>query len=41
MTQPHHRRTRIVATLGPASSEPEVLERLMRASAWWDTAGRD
>ncbi len=26
-----HRATKIVATLGPASSEPEVLERLLRA----------
>ncbi|HOL38180.1 MAG TPA: pyruvate kinase, partial [Rubrivivax sp.] len=25
------RATKIVATLGPASSEPEVLERLLRA----------
>ena len=25
------RRTKIVATLGPASSSPEVLERLMQA----------
>ena len=28
---PHHRRTRIVATLGPATDPPEVLEALLRA----------
>ena len=31
MTQPHHRRTRIVATLGPATDPPEVLEAVLRA----------
>ena len=28
------RRTKIVATLGPASSSPEVLEQLIRSN--WD-----
>ncbi len=28
---PHHRRTRIVATLGPATDPPEILEALLRA----------
>ncbi len=28
---PHHRRTRIVATLGPATDPPEVLESVLRA----------
>ncbi len=28
---PHQRRTRIVATLGPATDPPEVLEALLRA----------
>ena len=31
MTQQHHRRTRIVATLGPATDPPEVLEAVLRA----------
>ena len=31
MTQQHHRRTRIVATLGPATDPPEVLEALLCA----------
>ena len=31
MSQQHHRRTRIVATLGPATDPPEVLEALLRA----------
>ena len=31
MTQLHHRRTRIVATLGPATDPPEVLEAVLRA----------
>ena len=37
---PHQRRTRIVATLGPATDPPEVLEALLRAgvdvrTAWF------
>ena len=28
---PHHRRTRIVATLGPATDPPEILEAVLRA----------
>ena len=28
---PTHRATKIVATLGPASSTPDVLERMIRA----------
>ena len=31
MFQPAPRATKIVATLGPASSDPEVLERMLRA----------
>ncbi len=31
MTQQHHRRTRIVATLGPATDPPEVLEAMLCA----------
>src|SRR5512141_1116972 len=30
-TPPHMRRTKIVATVGPASRSPEMLERLVRA----------
>ena len=35
MTTDHPRHTRIVATLGPATDPPDVLEAVLRAAWTW------